>query len=775
MTIISLFLVVFGASAAPPLGVSMDSAEPMRFPAPYGYGVHVKYSLEWFDPNAYVVEAYQVQVDEGGGVWRTTHGLREPFYNWANIHGNGRCCPDLYNLPSGARVRIRARARYHVKDRNPSPDDDGKLAAPQVRRLATSYTLFEKNESKWTDWATPIEATVASWSCLDREPGESSGPYIHNIYPLDYSSTETGLRILVDLPPEPSWSPVTEYIIERKYVTTEGGKVVATIPASFTDQLEFVEIDDYPLEYDTSYTYEVYARSAAYEDDNVCTPFVAETIVSHEDKDGNLVPEAKSGRTRHEDGVDAREAALRHRPLLVFDASEIYWPISVEWLLTYADLARFQWEGGPKLDYLMDAGTYREEDLMAISHQELGADYLAWNNFHRDGEKTGGLLLDYLDYEHSQFWHMVDSNNANHNMGLSPAAFGDREACDRVLGGLEWYYDCHFDRDDGRDIWDMNFELTTQYRAPNPGWKLYYAVYPYGDGEYEIVYGVWNAWDANWEDGDNVPFSGIVGGASEFIKRHEGDQTSIRVYTGDHGKTARLATGGMHGIPLYAIGHAGYIKDRGDTEPQEFKFYGKPVNENGNQENIFLYQTGADPYEKSSYQTPSSTFKKHAYWNFDNETSDATHPVMFIAGRSHGSSPIPGVLQSTLKWVTVLPPFMPIDAYVRDAFTGTGLRWFPTEDQLVPIEMDHPAFFHFTGWTGNWDYQERRGRDIGWINQITPPHSPYNIMRRSGGPGDLSEPKLAPERRVLWWAGDTTKHGPRGPFAWQKKRPPRRR
>ncbi|NIQ37268.1 MAG: hypothetical protein GTN81_01555 [Proteobacteria bacterium] len=53
--------------------------------------------------------------------------------------------------------------------------------------------------------------------------------------------------------------------------------------------------------------------------------------------------------------------------------------------------------------------------------------------------------------------------------------------------------------------------------------------------------------------------------------------------------------------------------------------------------------------------------------------------------------------------VTVLPPFMPIEAYAygRDAFTGTGLRWFPTEDQVVPIETDHPAFFHFIGWTGN--------------------------------------------------------------------------
>ncbi|MFQ5846139.1 MAG: hypothetical protein ACE5IQ_00520 [Candidatus Methylomirabilales bacterium] len=592
-------------------------------------------------------------------------------------------------------------------------------------------------------------------------PAPVVGPYFHNIIPQDFSSTDTGLKILVDVPPEASASDVEEYIIR------ESGRDVAVIPANRTGKLQFVEIDDYPLSFDAPYEYELYARVNTFQG---CRRILEEREVKHND-----ISERANRRTRHIDGIDAREAALRHRPLLVFDASEIYWPVSIEWIMDNADLASFRWEGGPQLSNVKRAGTYTEEELMIFSHQMVGVDYLSWENFHQDAERDQGALLDYRDVPHPQYRHQVDSNNANHNMGLSPATFGDRLGCDELFSPIpffgeieERYYDCHVDRNDGRDLWDVDFELTEFYRAPNPGWKLYYAVYPYdadGDGiddEYEIVYQMWNSWDANWEDGDNIP--GPFG-TSEFITRHEGDQTTIRVYTSDHGKTASLVTGGMHGMPLYVIGKAGTIKDRGFTEPQEFQFFGRP--RSSELDNIFLYEAGADPYAKPSYQTPAKTFRaKHAYWSFDNDNPNATHPVMFIAGRSHGSSPVPGVLQSTLESVTALPPLILVDIYLRDAFTGTGLRWFPTEDQLVPIETAHPAFFHYVGWTGNWDRQERRGRDPGWVKEVTPPHSPYNILRPSGGPGDLSQPVRAPEKRVLWWAGDETRHGPRGPFAW---------
>jgi hypothetical protein len=138
---------------------------------------------------------------------------------------------------------------------------------------------------------------------------------------------------------------------------------------------------------------------------------------------------------------------------------------------------------------------------------------------------------------------------------------------------------------------------------------------------------------------------------------------------------------------------------------------------------------------------------------------------MFIAGRSHGASPIPGVLKSVILCPFDIAGFC-FNAYLRDAFTGTGMRWFPSDDQLVPIELNHPEFFHYIGWTGHWDYQDRRGTNPGWQKALTPPHSPYGIMRRGGVPGDLTIPTLVGDSRWISWRGHETRHGPRGPYAW---------
>ncbi len=780
-----VFLFVFTASARPPLGVRMDSAEPRRFPTPYGYGVGVTYSLESHDPELYVIEGYDIQVDEGKGEWRTTHRMRESFYRWANIHGKIRCCPDRYNLPSGATVRVRARARYHLREERPFPDDEFE----KMKRISTTPS---GEESKWTSWSTPIEARVAQWKCTQRGLPNTGGPYFHNIYPWDHSPTETGVKILLDVPPEPPWSAVEEYVVK------EGDYEVGVFPANRTDKFTFAEIDDYPLDPGTLHEYTLYARFGTYRDDEVCTPNVGERVVLHlvdEGLDrGGMATETMSRRTRYEDGVDAREAALRHRPLLVFDASEIYWPISIDWMLKNADLARFYWSGGPMVIVIREAGEYGEENLMAISHEEQGIIYYEyWEDFHLDARKESGLLLDYPECGHPQYSHMVDSNNANHTMGLPPVTLGNRTGCQELLGPLEWYYDCHFDLDDGRDLWDMGGELTPYYRAPNPKWKLYYTVYPYDanrngeddEGEYEIVYQMWNAWDAAWEDGDS---GGMLGGATEFVTKHEGDQTTIRVYTSDHGKAATYVKGGMHGMDWFVRGEEGDLKqiEIGPINlpvPQvDFKFYGRSADEEGNLrlENIFLYQEGGNPYEKSSYQPPRSTFKKLRYWDFDNVNPEATHPVMFIAGRSHGASPIPGVLMYKLDDITKVL-LWDIDAWSRDAFTGTGMRWLPTEEQLVPLEIDHSAFFHYIGWTGHWDYQDRLGKNPGWLKVLTPPHSPYNIMGPRNVPSDLTEPKEI--ERVIFWVDDARAipggehawHGPRGPFAWEKRRPFRRR
>lgn len=715
------------ADARPELGVMMDSASPQKFPTPYGYGVHVKYSLENYDPTVYNIEAYQVQVDEGDGVWRTTHANRSSIYNWANIHGNENCCPDRYNLPSGAAVKVRVRARYH------SSTGKGVL------------TFDEDPLSQWTDWSAPITGRVAAWNCSPPDVTGAFGPYFHNIYAWDYSATETGLKILVDVPPEPEWRAIEEYVV------MEGDREVSVIPANRTGELTFAEIDDYPLDYARVYTYTIFARWTEYEDNEVCTPHAVSRQVFNYDPDaGEDMPEILSRRTRYADGVDAIAAALRHRPLLVFDASEIYWPVSVEWMLDNATAAGFNWDDGPKLGAGLAAGTYSEEDLMAFSHQQEVIDFSSWDDFHRDGETDGGVLLDYAEYTHPQHKHMVDSNNASHNMGFSPAARPGLAGCEDLYGtGEEWYYDCHFARDDGRDLWDIDHELTINYRAPHPQWKIYYTVYPYGDGEYQIIYQMWHAWDAAWENGDSA---GV--GATEFVTKHEGDQTTFRIFTANHGKTAQTIIGGMHGMPAYARGLKGSLR-----APQEFKFFGFPED----RYNIFLYEAGADPYQPDSFQTPAETFKQLGYWNFYHDNPAAAHPVLFISGRSHGSSPIPGVLKETIPDVV---GFLGINvhAYVRDAFTGTGMRWFPAEDQMVPIELEHPAFFHYVGWTGKWDYQDRRGPNPGWQKALTPPHSPYKILRPWGGSGNLDTPRET--QKIIQWAGDSTRHGPEGPYKW---------
>jgi hypothetical protein len=330
-----LGLVPLNADARPELAVHMDSANPQKFPTPYGYGVHVKYSLQNHDPAVYGIEAFQVQVDEGDGVWRTTHANRPATYLWANIHGNEICCPDRYNLPAGAAVKVRVRARYHSKS--------GKAF----------LLLDEDSNSQWTDWSAPLAARVASWNCSAPNVTGAFGPYFHNIYAWDYSATETGLKILVDVPPEPEWREIEEYVI------MEGEREVGVIPANRTGELAFAEIDDYPLDYASVHTYSIFARWAEYEDNDVCTPHVVTRPVFNYDPDvGDDLPESLGRRTRYADGIDAVAAALRHRPLLVFDASEIYWPVSVEWMLDNAAAAGFNWDGGPKLQPGLAEGTH---------------------------------------------------------------------------------------------------------------------------------------------------------------------------------------------------------------------------------------------------------------------------------------------------------------------------------------------------------------------------------------------------------------------------------
>ncbi len=138
--LLSFMIQVDDASARPPLAISMTSAGARRFPAPYGYGINVSYELENFDANLYTIVYYQVQVDEGNGVWRTTHSQRPPKYEWANIHGNVKCNDDLYNLPSGANVLVRVRANYQSK-------------------------YAELEDGRFTNWSTPIPATVDLWGC----------------------------------------------------------------------------------------------------------------------------------------------------------------------------------------------------------------------------------------------------------------------------------------------------------------------------------------------------------------------------------------------------------------------------------------------------------------------------------------------------------------------------------------------------------------------------------------------------------------------------------
>jgi hypothetical protein len=128
------------AGARPPLGVKLTSQEARRFPEPYGFGITVTYELENYSGDLYTILDYDLQVDEGNGEWRTTHSQRPADYDWANIHGNVKCNGDLYNLPSGAEVRVRVRAHFQLKG-------------------------TEFDEDRWTQWSEPISATVDTWGC----------------------------------------------------------------------------------------------------------------------------------------------------------------------------------------------------------------------------------------------------------------------------------------------------------------------------------------------------------------------------------------------------------------------------------------------------------------------------------------------------------------------------------------------------------------------------------------------------------------------------------
>jgi hypothetical protein len=118
----------------------MTSQQARRFPEPYGFGINVTYQLENYTEDLYTILDYDLQVDEGNGVWRTTHRQRSAEYDWANIHGNVKCKADLYNLPSGAEVQVRVRAHY------------------QVHGVAIEA-------ERWTEWSPPISATVDTWGC----------------------------------------------------------------------------------------------------------------------------------------------------------------------------------------------------------------------------------------------------------------------------------------------------------------------------------------------------------------------------------------------------------------------------------------------------------------------------------------------------------------------------------------------------------------------------------------------------------------------------------
>jgi hypothetical protein len=752
--VLGFLLTPGGAQARPELTVVVNSVESMRFETPYGYGLRAHYSLQNYDPKLYTIHSYHIQVDMGDGQWRDLESGRSAIYDYVDIHGDVRCCPDKYNLPPGARVRVRVRARY-------SPPGE------------------EIDESRWTAWSEPVLGVVERWKCEKGINKGWIGPYFHNVYAWEYPGGKTGLKLLVDVPPVGDAQGLVSFVVK------DGDRVVGEVQVNPSESLQFAVLDDYPLAFGSKHEYRLFARVEAYGDDEACSVEVVETPVFHNNDKGAQVVERIVGQVRYKDGLSAYEAALRHRPLFAFDAAEIYWPISVEWLLQNADVELFLFgDGDPKSSPVLFAGQYTEEELMQVTHRSDEI-FKTRTSFHTDAKDTSGFLLNYREYSHPQKFHMLDSNNANHNMGPLPARQGNRPGCPEYAPGTsvrqEAYFDCHVAYDDGRDLWDMDRELTSAYRAPNPAWKVYVAVYPYGDGEYQIVYNFWSAWDAAWEDGDSL---GI--GASEFVTKHEGDGTTVRIFTSNHGRSIANIYGGMHGMYWFsrsAPGSVNQIKGPGGgglwVKDAEFSFFGRVTDEAGNPvlENIFLYQEGADPYRQSAYQTPARTFNERLYWRFDNDNPRATHPVMFVAARSHGSATVPGVLLHAIH-VTDLPVLGPLNVYTRDSFTGTGLRWLPSQEQVEFVDIERPHFLHYIGWTGRWDEQERRGPDPGWLKELTPPHSPYAIMKPYGGPPPVDESRQD-DKRTFFWADDLRSialnrayrdkyawHGPRGPFAW---------
>ncbi len=187
-----LLMAAPSAIAAPELGVVMDTAAATRFPFPYGYGIRATYHPEPFYPSSFAIDAYEVQADRGDGVWRTTHSMRDPDYEWANIHGSTHCNADLRNLPSRATIKVRVRALYHRRPDEPDdelPIKSGAMPKQIDGALAVAVAAAKAPVSRWSDWSRPVAGTVSSWTCpCGNKVCEAGEAETHSVCPVDCSN-----------------------------------------------------------------------------------------------------------------------------------------------------------------------------------------------------------------------------------------------------------------------------------------------------------------------------------------------------------------------------------------------------------------------------------------------------------------------------------------------------------------------------------------------------------------------------------------------------------
>lgn len=87
--------------------IQITAAYAQRFPTPFGYGLHMEYSITDVPSYARLESVATEYSGDGGTTWLTDEPARSPSYTWDNVHGNVVCGPNRLNLESGHLYALR--------------------------------------------------------------------------------------------------------------------------------------------------------------------------------------------------------------------------------------------------------------------------------------------------------------------------------------------------------------------------------------------------------------------------------------------------------------------------------------------------------------------------------------------------------------------------------------------------------------------------------------------------------------------------------------------